>query len=96
MSCCNPRGPSPGALAGTVAITVVLAAVCGRPLVEIVTRLWDQTGPGWHVLVVGLAVVAAVAYLAVIVLRLRGDRRRRRCERESSSTTEAVAAPHRS
>jgi predicted MFS family arabinose efflux permease len=96
MSCCNPRGPSPGALAGTVAITSVLAAVCGRPLVEMVTRLWDQVGPGWRVLVVGLAVVAAAGFLAVVVLRLRGDRQRRRCERESSSAIEAVAAPHRS
>jgi len=74
VSCCNPRGPSPGSLAATAAITVVLAVVCGGPLLRLVARLWGRVDVGWWLLAAGFALATGVGY--VITVGRRGRRHR--------------------
>ncbi len=73
MSCCNPRGPSPGALVVTVGIVVVLFVICGGPLAGLASVLWSSAGLGWWLLVAGLAIAAIAAPVGASARRRRAD-----------------------
>jgi len=74
VSCCNPRGPSPGALAVTVGIVVVLFVICGGPLAALASVLWSSAGLGWWLLVAGLAIAAIAAPVIASARRRLDDR----------------------
>ena len=73
MSCFIPHGPSPGALAVTVGIVVVLFVICGGPLVGLASVLWNSAALGWWLLVAGLAFAAAAASVIGPARRRRAD-----------------------